>query len=41
MGVHEGKQEVQNQLLTFCMSILTDKQRQEVIETIENGFKTK
>lgn len=40
MGVHEGKKEVQEQLLTFCLSILSDKQRKEAIDAIENGFAT-
>ncbi len=35
LGVHEGKREVQEQLLTFCMSILTDTQRKEVLNEIE------
>jgi hypothetical protein len=38
MGLHDGKQEVQEQLLTFCMSILSDQQRKEVIVAIENRF---
>lgn len=38
MGVHEGKREVQEQLLTFCLSILSDQQRREAILAIESGF---
>ena len=35
LGVHEGKREVQEQLLTFCMSILTTSQRKEVLREID------
>ncbi|MGN7722285.1 hypothetical protein [Chitinophaga sp. 22620] len=38
MGVHEGKREVQEQLLIICMSVLPDKQREEVIEALEKKF---
>ena len=38
MGVHKGKREVQEQLLTFCMSILSDQQRKEAIIAIESQF---
>jgi hypothetical protein len=38
MGFHDGKREVQEKLLSFCMSILSDKQRKEVIIAIENSF---
>jgi hypothetical protein len=38
MGVHEGKKDVQEQLITFCLSILSDKQRKDAIDEIEKGF---
>lgn len=31
LGVHAGKKEVKEQLLNFCMSILSHEQRQEVV----------
>ncbi len=40
MGVHAGKREFQEQILTYSMSILSDKQRKEVIDTIEDAFMT-
>ncbi len=38
LGVHEGRREVQEQLLKICMSILSDQQRQEAIIAIESSF---
>ncbi|MBA4197371.1 MAG: hypothetical protein C0459_07440 [Chitinophaga sp.] len=35
LGVHEGKREVKEHLLAFCMSILTDAQRKEAFDEIE------
>jgi hypothetical protein len=39
IGVHEGKMNIQEQLLTFCMSILSEEQRKKALDEIERGFK--
>ena len=38
-GVHEGKMQVQEQLLSVCMAILSEEQRKEALDAIEKGFK--
>lgn len=38
-GVHEGKMRVQEQLLTICMAILPEEQRQKALEELDKVFK--